>query len=326
MKILVIRFSSIGDIVLTSPVVRCLHQQLGAEVHFFTKKAFASLVSPNPHVAKVYTFDKDVQEVIPDLRAENYDQIIDLHHNLRSFIVKMALRKPTTAYHKFNIEKWLLVNTPFDIMPKNHVVDRNMATVKHLGVTYDGQGMDHFIPAGDEVDVASLSPALSPGNYVAFVVGATHFTKRLPFEKILDVCRKINRPVVILGGKAEMETGKKLAEQGGAHVVDACGQLSLNQSASVVRQAAKVVTHDTGLMHIAAALHKDIISVWGGTEKRLGFTPFYPDGMDANISIEVLGLKCRPCSKMGKKACPKGHFKCMQDIDTQMIATAANQG
>ena len=103
-------------------------------------------------------------------------------------------------------------------------------------------------------------------------------------------------------------------------VVNVCGRLSLHQSASLVRQSAVVLTHDTGLMHIAAALRKPIVSVWGSTVPKLGMYPFYPDGMDLNTSIEVMGLRCRPCSKIGYERCPKGHFRCMREVDAEGVA------
>ena len=139
-------------------------------------------------------------------------------------------------------------------------------------------------------------------------------------DKMLEICRKLNQPVVILGGKAEVAQGQFLADQAAEQVVNLCGQLSIHQSASIVGQSAAVLTHDTGLMHIAAALKKPIVSVWGSTVPQFGMYPFYPDGMNRNLSVEVSGLKCRPCSKIGYDTCPKGHFRCMQDLDAQEIA------
>lgn len=318
---------------LTSPVLRCLRQQLGTEVHVLTKRAFASVVEPNPHVERVFSFEKDVDEVLPALRSERYDWVIDLHHNLRSLRVKFALGCPTRSFDKLNLEKWLLVNTGIDRLPDDHIVHRYMATVAHLGVKYDGQGLDYFIPPDQELRPTDLAPQLSKGNYVAFVLGATHATKRLPPEKMADICARIQRPIVLLGGKAEMSTAEALTADGGRRTVDdreavwssavnLCGRLSLHQSASIVRQAAVVLTHDTGLMHIAAALRKPIVSVWGSTVPKFGMRPFYPDGMDLNTSLEVSGLRCRPCSKIGYERCPKGHFKCMMEIDVERVVEA----
>ncbi len=320
MKILLIRFSSIGDIVLTTPVARCLKQQLGAEVHFLTKQAFAGLITPNPNVDKVFSLEPKLSQVIPALKAEQYDYVIDLHNNLRSLRVKLALGRPAASFNKLNPEKWLLVNMGLNFIPETHIVQRYLATAKHLGVEYDGQGLDHHIPASESVALEQLSTKLQNGQFIAFVIGATHATKRMPPEKMLEICQNLQLPVAVLGGKSEMAAGQYLAENGGGNTVNLCGQLSIHQSASVIDQSAAVLTHDTGLMHIAAALKKPIVSVWGSTVPQFGMFPLYPEGTQLNTSMEVEGLKCRPCSKIGYNKCPKGHFRCMMDIDVQEIS------
>lgn len=319
MKILLLRFSSIGDIVLTTPVVRCLKRQLKAELHFLSKSAFSGILEANPYLDKVYTFQKNPEPgLIAQLRAEQYDYIIDLHHNLRSLRLKRALARPSFAFNKLNFQKWLLVNLKVDRMPKVHIVDRYMATVAPLGVSYDGEGLDYFIPEQEKVSADLLPPV----PFTVFVLGATHFTKRLPEEKIIAICRLQAGPVVLLGGKTEIAAGQNIATQLGDKVLDLCGKLSLHASASVIALAKKVITHDTGLMHIAAALRKPIVSVWGSTVPEFGMYPFYPTGQHLNTSVEVKGLKCRPCSKIGHARCPRGHFRCMQEINPLDVASA----
>lgn len=333
-KILVIRFSSIGDIVLTTPVLRCLRQQLGAEVHFLTKTAFRSIVDANPHINKVYAIQKRVGEVLPELRRERYDAIIDLHTNLRSWQVRLGLWDIRSySFNKINLDKWLMVNLKIDCLPRVHVVDRYLATVKPLGVVWDKGGLDYYIPEGQEVDLSALAEQsvlevtfreqLAAGRYVAFVIGAAHQTKRMPTDKIASICGRINRPVVLLGGPAERVEGDQIAAAAGPHVLNACGTFNLHQSASLVRQATTVITHDTGLMHIAAALGKSIISLWGNTIPAFGMSPFYPEGENKNTTFEVKGLSCRPCSKIGFQQCPKGHFDCMRQIRDEEVARAA---
>lgn len=323
MKILLLRFSSIGDIVLTTPVPRCLKKQIGAEVHFLTKKSFAGILEPNPYIDKVYTFGREVTEVLPQLKYEKYDYIVDLHHNLRSARVKWALGCPSRAFRKLNFEKWLLVNLKINRLPDKHIVHRYLEAAAELGVQYDGGGLDYFIPADQELPVETVDARLREGRFIAFAIGATHATKRLPPEKIAAVCAGIQQPVVLLGGKTEAEYSAGLAAQAGAHVVDLCGKLSLHQSASVVRQAARVLTHDTGLMHIAAAFRKEIVSFWGSTVPEFGMYPFYPEGFSCNTTLEVKHLSCRPCSKIGFERCPKGHFSCMQTLNWEPAATRA---
>ena len=304
---------------LTTPVVRCLKQQTGAEVHFLSKQAFESILVSNPYIDRVFSFQKKISEVLPVLQAEKYDLVIDLHRNLRSLWVRKRLGCPSYTFDKLNFEKWLLVNTGINRLPDVHIVQRYMEAVSTLGVEYDGKGLDFFIPEGSDWQNSSQADKIPAKPFIAFVLGATHATKRLPEEKIIDICSQLQQDVVLLGGTTESETGQRVAQAAGAHVVNLCGQLSLHASASVVRDAAMVLTHDTGLMHIAAAFHKNIVSIWGNTIPGFGMYPLYPTGMQRNTSLEVIGLKCRPCSKIGYDRCPKGHFNCMQMIRTEQV-------
>jgi len=313
-KILIIRFSSIGDIVLTTPVIRCIKQQLGAEVHYLTKKGFRQVLEHNPYIDRIHTIEKKVAEVLDELKAEAFDFVIDLHRNIRSTQVKWALKAKHASFDKLNGEKWLMVRFKVNRLPDIHIVDRYLATAAALGVKNDGKGLDYFIPSEAEVNLADWleNPQQS---YVAFVIGAAHATKRLPQDKIISICRKIQQPIMLLGGPAEARVGQQIAEAAGPHTINTCGKLRLHQSASVVQQAGKVISHDTGLMHIAAAFQKEIISIWGNTIPEFGMYPYYAAGESHNKTIEVKPLSCRPCSKIGHQSCPKGHFKCMVDQD-----------
>ena len=258
-KILIIRFSSIGDIILTTPVVRCLKKQLPqVEIHYLTKKSFRGILETNPYVSKIHSIEKDVSEVALTLKEENFDEIIDLHNNLRTLQTKRMLRRRSSTFRKLNFQKWLLVRFKINVMPELHVVDRYLETVKHLGIKNDEEGLDYFIPAKDEVDLKIL-PATHQQGYIGFVIGAKHFTKQLPVEKVISICKKINQPLVLLGGKEDRERGERIANAVGLSVYNACGIYNLNQSASLVKQATRIISHDTGLMHIAAAFKKEII-------------------------------------------------------------------
>ncbi len=307
---------------LTTPVVRCLKKQLDADVHFLTKKPFAAILESNPYCDKVYTFENDLEaSLINQLQSEQYDWIIDLHHNLRSLRLKWTLRKPSRSFNKLNLEKWLLVNSGWNWLPDRHIVDRYMDTVTHLGVQYDGEGLDYFIPQ----EVSLPAGTLPEAPFVAFAIGATHATKRLPEDKIMTICQSLQQKVVLLGGNAEAAEGQRIAEACGPHVINLCGRLSLHQSALAAKLAETVITHDTGLMHMAAALRKPIVSIWGSTVPSFGMYPFYPTGMQKNTSIEVKNLPCRPCSKIGHARCPKGHFRCMQNQDISAIMGSINK-
>lgn len=310
-KILVIRFSSIGDIVLTSPVIRCLREQLDAEVYIVTKEIFADIYRNNPHVQKVITIRSDVKEAQAELEAVKFDFIVDLHHNYRSSQVKRMCKSTDASFPKLNVQKFLYVKLGLNRMPDVHIVDRYFEAVKPLGVTNDAKGLEYFIKSGNNVDVASL-PASHQKGYVALTAGAKFATKELPLEKMIAVIRSLNRPVVLLGGKDDVAKGQKISEACGAIVYDGCGIYNLDQTASLLQQAELVISHDTGMMHIAAAFKKKIYSVWGNTVPDFGMYPYLP-GEGSRI-IEMKGLSCRPCSKLGHAECPLGHFKCMNDI------------
>ena len=319
-KILILRFSSIGDIVLTTPVVRCIKQQLpDAEMHYCTKQAFRGILEPNPYIDKIHTLGGSLGELVQQLKAENFDFVVDLHNNLRTTIIKTRLGKPSKSFDKLNFEKWLKVNLRVNRLPDVHIVDRYLAAAAPLGIQDDGKGLDYFIPASDEVDISSLPEPFRQG-YTAFAIGAQHYTKRLPTDRIIELCEKLQQPIILLGGKEDAATGEQIARyferskgstQPATIIYNACGRYSLAGSASLVKQAQQVVSHDTGLMHIAAAFRKDIISVWGNTIPEFGMYPF----RTRYKVLEVNGLPCRPCSKIGYSKCPRGHFKCMRNID-----------
>jgi ADP-heptose:LPS heptosyltransferase len=301
--------------VLTTPVVRCIKEQKPEiEIHYVTKKSFKGILENNPYITKIHTIEKDVKEIADVLKKENFDFVVDLHNNIRSMQTKKIIGKPSSSFKKLNFKKWILVNFKVDKMPNVHIVDRYMQTVKGLGIKNDHKGLDCFIPAADEVQMSSL-PLSHQNGYVGFVIGAKFFTKQLPTEKIISICKKINQPIILLGGKEDIARGEQIEKAVGVNIYNACGKYNLNQSASLVKQATKIITHDTGLMHIAAAFKKEIISVWGNTVPAFGFTPYLP-GANSKM-VEVKDLSCRPCSKIGYDKCPKGHFKCMMEIDEQ---------
>ncbi|RZK98789.1 MAG: glycosyltransferase family 9 protein, partial [Hymenobacter sp.] len=311
--------------VLTTPVVRQLKKQVpGAQVHFATKPAYRSLLEANPYVDRTHVLSGTLGELVRELRAEQFDFIVDLHNNLRTRLIRLQLPGVLgRAFDKLNWQKWLLVNFKIDRLPPVHIVDRYRAAAAAFGIRDDGGGLDYFIPPGQEIDVAAALPTgFRAGQYVAVAIGAQHATKRLPVEKLIELVGKLApRPVVLLGGPEDETTGHvielafqqqqqpPLVQQLSLSIFNACGQFSLHQSASLVRQAAFVVSHDTGLMHIAAAFGKEIFSVWGNTVPQFGMYPYRTRFQ----ALEVLGLPCRPCSKIGFAKCPQGHFKCMRD-------------
>lgn len=318
MKILIIRFSSIGDIVLTTPVIRCLRKQYpDTEIFYLTKKKFAGIVETNPYLDKVLTLEDDILDTIDTLQDEKFDYVIDLHYNLRTLRIKQALKGvPFYSVNKLNTQKWIYTSFKTNVMPHKHIVDRYMETVAGLGVVNDNLGLDYFIPANEIVKEADL-PFSHTHGFLAIAIGAAHYTKKLPVYKLQQLCKAIEYPIILLGGKEDVDNGSEIASLDPVKIYNACGKFSLNESADIVRRSNLVISHDTGLMHIAAAFKKMVFSVWGNTVPSFGMYPYMTDYK----IFQVNKLWCRPCSKIGYDKCPRGHFKCMNLMPLDSIVS-----
>lgn len=325
--------------VLTTPVVRCLKKQIAtAELHYLTKASFRPILSANPFVDTIHCLGDSLETTLRQLAAEDFDYVIDLHHNLRSWKVKKALGKPSFSFPKLNIEKWLYTRFKWNRMPAVHIVDRYFQTVAGFGVRNDGAGLDYFIPEPDAVRETDIPTAHHAG-YVGMVIGAAHATKKWPLHKWKELAAGLDHPVILLGGKEDVAAGEVIAAVDPYKIYNACGKFNINESADLVRRARVIVTHDTGLMHIAAAFKKPVISIWGNTVPEFGMYPYYGKGYMQGYGgaagngtgerpfdiLEVRGLSCRPCSKIGYDKCPKGHFKCMEQIAVEELMTAIHK-
>ena len=321
MKILVVRFSSMGDIIYTTPVVRCLKMQLpDAEVHFLTKPAFKYIYDNNLHLDKLLLLKPTLAETIEEIKAEKYDYLIDLHNNLRTSLIKLRTGIKSSTYKKQRIRKWLSLKFNLKLVPPVHLVERYMKAVKFLGVKNDGKPIDYYIKT--EHDLSKLLPPSHQPDFIAFIIGATHFTKRMPNEKIISICNGINSPIVLLGGNDVKENGDVITKAIGSNIYNACGITSLDESVYLVSKAKRVMGFDTGLTHIAEAFDKPIASIWGGTvPELLGVQPY----MVKDAEVIGINLPCRPCSKFGLEKCPLGHFKCMNNIPEQVVIDFANE-
>lgn len=317
-KILVIRFSSIGDIVLTTPVIRCMKQQItDVEVHFLTKEQYVSLVNANPYIDKVFAWNDQSKSLLKELRKERYDFIVDLHKNIRTKRVKYYLRKKSTAFPKLNIKKWILVNFKKDFLPDVHIVDRYFEAVKKLGINNDNKGLDFFIQTDNKTFDKRFK---SIEKYLVYAIGGQFNTKKMPATKMVEFLKDLPLKVVLIGGKEDREEGDKVvALLQGQNIENTCGEFSIHESAKIVQGAEVLITHDTGMMHIGAAFDVPIVSIWGNTVPAFGMYPYRPQAPESYSIHEVNNLDCRPCSKIGFATCPKGHFKCMMQQDTAAI-------
>lgn len=322
-KFLIIRFSSIGDIVLTTPVIRCLKEQVeGAEVHFIVKQQYSSILSSNPYIDKLWLYNNNFSQIIRELRNEQFDFIVDLHHNLRTFRIKNRLNRLSFSFDKLNVKKWILVNFKINLLPDIHIVDRYLETLKLFDVKNDGRGLDYFIHGNDKKPIPEIRFP-DPKRYIALCIGARHCTKKAPAELLSKICDRLKMPVIILGDKNDTPEAMEIfSRSSNKNILDLTGKLSLGQSAFVISSSQAVITHDSGLMHIAAAFKKNIISIWGNTVPEFGMYP-YKAGERSRI-FEVKGLRCRPCSKLGYNKCPRNHFNCMMKQDVAGIAEYVN--
>ncbi|MFL5739819.1 MAG: glycosyltransferase family 9 protein, partial [Flavisolibacter sp.] len=279
---------------------------------------------------RIHLLQDDWDNMMEELRKEKFDYIIDLHHNLRTLRVKKDLKLPSYSFNKLNIEKLIFVKLKWNVMPKGvHIIDRYMETVASFGVVNDGEGMDYFIPKESEVNEKDI-PASHHLGFIALVIGASYFTKKMPVYKLQELCKAIDHPIILLGAKEEFEEGEIIRSVDPVKVYNACGKFSLNESADLVRKSKLVISHDTGLMHIAAALRKPVIAIWGSTTPSFGMVPYYGENYLAHHAqpyddVQVHKLWCRPCTKFGRRKCPQGHFKCMKNISIEEMVRKVNK-
>ncbi len=332
MKILVIRFSSIGDIVLTTPVLRCLRAQMpGAEIHYLTKAEFAPILSSNPNIDRLHLLEDDLNKMLPALKSEKFDFIADLHHNLRTARVKTALEEVRSAsFPKKNVEKWVAVNLRINLMPDASIVERYFEAVKPLGVRNDGGGLEYYIPERARITNDDIPTSHWTG-YVACVIGGSYSTKKLPPEQWKAFCAAVPYPVMLLGGPDDREEGRAIAEIDPIKIYNSCGKFNLNESAALIERARVVISNDTGLMHVATAFKKPVISLWGNTAPELGMFPYYGANnlktriAPLSVMMENKKLSCHPCSKLGYNRCPRGHFNCMRKLDMGIAVEAVRK-
>jgi len=292
------------------------------EIHYLTKNNFKPILAENPHIDKLHFLEKPLYKTIKQIKAQQFDLIIDLHKNLRTRLIALFSGVKTITYNKLNLEKWLMVNFKINLLPKKHLVDRYFDSLQHINIKNDNEGLDFFIHPQNAVDLPNRE-------YIAIAVGAKHFTKKIPLEKFIEIIRDLKSEIVLLGDNNDLKTAAILKDRFKKKVHNYCGRLNIQQSAFMVKNSSAVLTADTGLMHIAAAFNKPIFSLWGNTITSFGMYPYLfnkrkviPKSM-LNI-FDVEHLSCRPCSKIGYNTCPKGHFKCMQNIKTKAIADGLN--
>jgi ADP-heptose:LPS heptosyltransferase len=217
-----------------------------------------------------------------------------------------------------------------NLMPDMSIVDRYLETVKPLKVNNDGKGLDYYLPTDQHLTNNDI-PMSHWGGYVGCVIGGSCGTKQLPLEQWKKFCDRIPYPVMLMGGPEDREDGNEIAAQDPIKIYNSCGKFNLNESAELVKIARVIVSNDTGLMHVAAAYQKPIVSLWGNTSPDMGMFPYYGYNnlkeriAPQSIIVENKALGCHPCSKIGYARCPKKHFKCMNDLDMMVVSNAVQK-
>ena len=335
-KILIIRFSSIGDIVLTSPVTRFLRERFpGAQIDFLTKKKYGELLRWNTPLSNIILFDDgdDLRALRRRIRETGYDLIVDLHNNLRSIYLRtFSGARKVKVFRKHAVKRWLLVQFKHNLFRRvRTVAERYADTVR----TYGDLNVVVELPLPDDV-VHTATGLIHSGKFsakdrlVGFAPSAKHFTKRWPLDKFVKLGAALSSEervkIVLFGSQEEAEYCSDLAHLINSGAASHCaesfaGKLSLSETAAAAGLCSLFVSNDTGLMHMAAARGAPVVAIFGSTVREFGF---FPQG-ERSVVVENRGLECRPCSHVGRSECPKRHFRCMNDITVDSVLADARR-
>lgn len=311
-KILVIRLSSLGDVLLTTPVLRAIKNKYpSSEIHFLVKQQFTDAVRTNPNISKIVEYDKsDFLAAKRIIKSQNYDLIIDLQNNFRSRQITRFVHAKKIRFRKPSVKKWLLVKYKINLLKNPKPIPQRYAESIE-GLELDSEGLDLNLPE-------NYQSTLEGGkNYIGICPGSQHFTKRWPkeyFVKLGNMLAQSNINVVLFGGRSD----KNLCEEISNAIkgsINLQNEDNLLQIAADMKKCKVVVSNDSGLMHLAAAVKVWVFAIFGSSVKEFGFMP---NGMK-NLVIENNSINCRPCSHIGKSKCPKKHFKCMVEITPEIV-------
>ena len=312
-RILVIRFSSLGDILLTTPFLRVLQKKAPtARIDYLVKAIFIDAVKLNPNLHEIFAWQtkEELEKVVVELKSKKYDFVIDLQNNFRSKRVVSRLGIDSFAFKKPNLKKFLLVQLKLNLLKdKTPIPKKYIEVVPELEM--DNFGLELFLPENIKIEIESKK------NVIGLAPGAFHYTKRWPIEyyaELGDMLKKDGFEIVIFGGKSDREICNKLGKK-----IEGSRDLSndnqLFSTAADMKKCKLIVCNDSGLMHTATSVGVPVVSIFGSTVKEFGFAPF---GVKSLI-IENNNLSCRPCTHIGKATCSKKHFKCMVELSAEMV-------
>lgn len=305
-----------GDVVMITPILRCLKLQLSCEVHVLTKSQYEPLLLL-PFVDQIHFLETDRNILVKQLKVLSFDYVVDLHNNLRSRILCWHLQRPTVRTKKDFVKKWILLKLRVNLLQKKHVIDRHFKCVKSLGVRNDGLGI--AVPVKREQYYYSTTRP-----QISIAIGGTYLTKRVPVRIVNEIIKAYPQFTInILGGDDVVDSSHEIVKSD--HVKNYTGSTTLEETIQLICDSEILITGDTGLMHIGAALQKKILVIWGSTTEDFGFAPYFGNHKDHYFKIEEKNMTCRPCSKYGRSACPKGHMNCLNKISTNDVVLLTRQ-
>ncbi len=327
MKILLIRFSAIGDVVLTTPAIRMLRARYpNAQIDMIVKPSVKSLIETNPHLNNLFTLPQPFSwrrllALVKRLRARHYDWVIDWQKHTKSYVLSLLVGGKIRRYPKYSVQRFFLVYFKKKYYRKIVPVPlRYLSALKPLKVEDDGRGAEIFIAEAVE-ERLKREWNLKDGTYWVLAPGGGRATKRWPvsyFKRLADQMRKtLGTNIVVIGGEEDMPLCRQIIEGNSEISQNLCGKTSLQETAAVLKNAIGLVTNDTGVMHIASAFSKPVVALFGPTVKEFGFFPF----RTPHVVLEK-ALDCRPCSFHGTSKCPLGHFRCMKEILPEEVLKA----
>ncbi len=327
-KILILRLSSIGDILLATPFIRQTRKAFPqSRIDFLIKEEYSELLEYNPNTNSLKKFEANTGthglKVLKGTLIENeYDYIFDLHNNLRTNYLLRGLGSENI----YRVKKNKLIQFLYVKFKVNHyrdtipIAERYLNVGKAAGIQDDGKGLEIIWNKETEESVNHILEENGINQDVPFysvAPGAGFYTKRWPIEYyksfVESIMEKYRSKVVVLGNENDSRQGKILTEL--ENVIDLTGKLSLLQSAAVLSKSKALVSNDTGLMHMATAVNTPVLAIFGSTVKEFGFYPYRSKSM----VVENEDLECRPCSHIGRDNCPKEHFKCMNEITPEIV-------
>lgn len=322
-RFLIIRLSSIGDIILTTPLVRALRKAYpNSLIDYLVKEEFSELLLNNPHIDNVYTIDpgnglKEIFRWRKKIKSYEYTSILDLHRSIRSILMTIWLgRVQLGKLNKKIFKRFVLVKFGINLFKQNiPVTQRYFEAANSCNLVDDGLGTELL---HDGKIPKELTNVLGRKNIIVMAPGAGYFTKRwLPeyFAKLADkLTENDNAELFLIGSKADREICGEIRKGMNNDVHDLSGSYTILETAAIINASDAVVTNDTGMMHIAVSQKKPVLAFFGSTTEELGFYPY----SDKYRVLENKDLNCRPCSHVGRQNCPKGHFKCMQELSPEL--------